>query len=94
MVETCIAVTYNARQILRELKLKMNANSMSEVIVNLSRLYNQPEPKPIAKPICSATLEHCYVCGMNLPSDCTFMVAGKHLCPDCYDKFQKQETGG
>jgi len=93
MVETCIAVTYNARQILRELKLKMNANNMSEVIVNLSELYNSPKPEPLTKTINSATLKQCYVCGKNLPSDCVGrVVADNYICVDCDKKLDEMEN--
>ena len=99
VVETNISVSKEARRNLQLLKIDLAQNSYSDVIEILYDMYQEKKEKdnpkyPDVEVPKTQEQFQCFVCNKNVPEDCSFTVRDKHLCPDCYDKLQKQKAGG
>jgi hypothetical protein len=96
VVETNISVSKDARRNLQLLKIDLAQNSYSNVIEILYDMYQEkkeqdnPRYPDVQVPSPQAQCQ-CFVCNMNVPEDCSFTVADKHLCSNCYNKLQKQK---
>ena len=99
VVETNISISKDARKNLQLLKIDLAQNSYSDVIEILFDMYlkkkerDNPKYPDVEVPKPQAQYQ-CFVCNKIVPEDCSFTVGDKHLCPNCYDKFQEQKAGG